>query len=317
MSQPNQPKYAYFRGEIVPFEQATVSVATHALNYGTAVFGGMRGYWNEDEQELFVFRPHDHFKRFLNSSRLLRMELDITPAQLTETLRELLRTEGYQANTYIRPLAYKADGMISVKLHGIKDEVTIFAFTFGSYAEKEEEGLHACFSSWQRVSDNIMPARGKVAGAYVNSALIKSDAMLAGYDEALVLTANGHLSEASAANIMMVRDGKLITAPITDDILEGITRRTILDLAQTELGIEVVERSIDRTEVYICDELLMCGTGMQVAPVTHVEHRTIGTGKIGEITRKIRDLYFDVVYGRMPKYRHLLMPVYADEKIEV
>jgi branched-chain amino acid aminotransferase len=310
------PKYAYFRGGIVPIDEAKVSVMTHALNYGTAVFGGLRGYWNDEEEELFVMRPLDHFKRVLNSAGLLRMELGKTPAELADILRELLRAEGYRENTYIRPLAYKAGGMISVKLQDIPHEFTIFALPFGRYAE-QEEGLHACFSSWQRISDNMMPARGKVAGAYVNSSLIKSDALLAGYDEALVLTTDGHVSEASAANVMMVRDGKLITSPITDDILEGITRRSILELAQKELGLEVVERKIDRTEVYICDELFMCGTGMQVAAVTRVEHRPIGNGKMGEITRKIRDLYFDIVFGRVPKYRHWLMPVYADEKIEV
>jgi branched-chain amino acid aminotransferase len=155
MSQP-KPSFAYFRGEIVPIEQATVSVMTHALNYGTAVFGGMRGYWNDDEQELFVFRPLDHFKRFLNSSRLLRMELNTTNVELTNNLRELLRTEGYQGNTYIRPLAYKSEGMMSVQLHGIKDEITIFAFNFGKFVANEDVGLHACFSSWQRVSDTTM-----------------------------------------------------------------------------------------------------------------------------------------------------------------
>lgn len=311
----NSSKYAYFQGKIVPIEEAKVSVMTQALNYGTGVFGGLRGYWNDDEKELFVMRPLDHFKRVVNSSKLLRMDIGKTPTELTAILKELLRTEAYRENVYIRPLAYKSSPTISIDLLGVDDDITIFTMPFGRYAAREE-GLHVCFSSWQRINDNMMPARGKVVGAYVNSALIKTDALLAGYDEALVLTIDGHLSEASVANVMMVREGKVITSPITDDILEGITRRTIMELAQNELGLEVVERKIDRTEVYMCDELFMCGTGMQVSAITQVEHRPIGTGEMGDITRKIRDLYFDIVYGRMPKYRHWLMPIYADEKVE-
>lgn len=306
----NKPKYAYFRGKFVPFDEANVSVMTHALNYGTAVFGGLRGYWNEDEEQLYVFRPLDHFKRFLQSAKMLRMELNVTAEALVEILMELLRMEQPRQNMYVRPLAYKASEKIGVKLHGLEDEFTIFTLPFGAYVAKEE-GLHVCFSSWQRINDNAMPARGKVAGAYVNSALIKTDAVLSGYDEALVLTSDGHLSEGSAANVMIVRDGKLITSPVTDDILEGITRRTIMQLAQDELGIEVDVRKIDRTELYVADECFMCGTGMQIAAVTQIEHRDIGTGTMGPITEQLRNLYYDMVAGRVPKYRDWLVPVYT------
>ena len=310
-----KPRHAYFQGEIVPFEQATISVMTHALNYGTAVFGGLRGYWNEEKQQLYIFRPLDHFRRLLQSASLLRMEINLTEAELASVLCDLLRKDGYQENIYVRPLIYKSTEMIGVKLHGIEDSLTMFAIPFGRYVEKEE-GLHVCFSSWQRVSDNTMPARGKVAGSYVNSALIKTDAILAGYDEALVLTGDGHLSEGSAANVMIVRDGKLITSPVSDDILEGITRRSILHLAQEELGIEVIERQIDRTEVYIADECFMCGTGMQIAAVTRIEHRQIGNGTMGKITNQLRNLYYDVVAGRVAKYQDWLTPIYTDQKIE-
>lgn len=308
------PTYAVFQGEVVPFDQAKISVMTHALNYGTAVFGGLRAYWNADDEQLYVFRPRDHFTRLLNSGKLLRMDISLTADDLTRLLIDLLRAEQYQENVYVRPLIYKSSAMISVKLHGVDDAFTMFALPFGQYVAREE-GLHVCFSSWQRINDNAMPARGKVAGAYVNSALIKSDALLAGYDEALVLTADGHLSEGSAANVMMVRDGQLITAPITDDILEGVTRRTLIQLARAELGLDVIERQIDRTEVYIADELLMCGTGMQVAAITQVEHRPIGTGRMGRITARLRDLYFSVVAGRVPDYRDWLMPVYTEAPI--
>jgi branched-chain amino acid aminotransferase len=315
MADQGRPKYAYFQGEIVPFEDARISVMAHALNYGTAVFGGLRGYWNADLQQLFVFRPLDHFQRLIQSARLLRMEVGKTPQELVNILMQLLRKENFRENVYIRPLAYKSTEMIGVKLHGVDDDFTVFALPFGKYVEKEE-GLHVCFSSWQRINDNSIPARGKVAGAYVNSALIKSDALLAGYDEAIVLTSDGHVSEGSAANVMIVRDGKLITAPITDDILEGITRRSVLQIAREQLGLEVVERKIDRTELYIADECFMCGTGIQIAAVTRIEHRNIGTGSMGSITTRLRDVYFDAVNGRIAAYRDWLVPVYAEQPIQ-
>lgn len=226
-----KPRFAYFEGQIVPFEQATVSVMTHALNYGTAVFGGLRGYWNSDEEQLYLFRPLDHFERFLQSASLLRISLPHTPESLTEVLRELIRTEGFTANCYIRPLAYKSTEMIGVRLHDVDDAVTMFALPFGSYVDGKEDGMHVGFSAWRRVDDNAIPARGKIAGSYVNSALIKTDAQLAGYDEALVLTQEGHLSETSAANLFMVRRGQLITPAVNGDVLEGITRRTVIELA--------------------------------------------------------------------------------------
>lgn len=309
MVEQGKPRFAYFNGAIVPIEQATVGVMTHALHYGTAVFGGLRAYWNDDEQQLFVFRPLDHFERFLQSSTLLRMELPFKKEGLTQTLLELLQQEGFRENCYIRPLAYKSTQMIGVRLHDVDDAFTMFALPFGQYVESEE-GLHVCFSAWRRVDDNAIPARGKIAGAYANSSQAKSDAVLSGYDEAIVLTNDGHISEGSAANVIIVRRGQIITPSNSSDVLEGITLRSILELAREELGLEVVERSIDRTELYVADEAIMCGTGMQIAAITRVEHRNIGTGEMGEITRALRQLFFDVVYGRLPKYRHWLTPVY-------
>ncbi|MGJ3240397.1 MAG: branched-chain amino acid transaminase [Anaerolineae bacterium] len=311
MAQQTLPKFAYIRGAIVPYEQASLGVMTHAFNYGTGVFGGIRAYWNADEEQLYIFRPYDHFQRILQSAHIMRMHVSHSVDELVEILRSLLQKENYRENAYARPIVYKSTEMIGVRLHDIDDDVTIYAVPFGQYVASED-GLHVCFSSWQRVSDNTMPARGKVTGAYANSALIKSDAILAGYDEAFVLTADGHLSEGSAANVMMVRDGQLITSPISDDILEGITRRTLLQLAAEQLGVTVVERKIDRTEVYLAEELLMCGTGMQIAAVTQIEHRQVGDGRMGAITRQLRDLYFEVVAGRIDAYRDWLTPVYCD-----
>ena len=309
MAEQGKPKFAFFEGKIVPIEDAKISVMTHAFNYGTGVFGGLRGYWNDDEHQLFVFRPHDHFERLTQSASLLRINVPHSVPQLVEILNELLRTEGFRENVYIRPVAYKSTEMIGVRLHDVDDELTMFAMPFGRYVDKEE-GLHVGFSAWRRVDDNAIPARGKITGAYANSALIKSDALLAGYDEALVLNEDGHLSESSAANLFIVRKGVVITPPIESNVLEGIVRRSLITLMRDELGLEVVERNVDRTEVYIADEMIMCGTGVQVAAVTRVEHRPIGSGQMGPITRKVRDLFFDVVRGRVDKYREWLTPVY-------
>ncbi len=302
--------FAYYEGAIVPIAEATVSITCNTLHYGTGCFGGLRAYWNEDHQQLYAFRLVDHYKRFLNSCKMLHCNLDYTPQQLTNITLELLQKEGWHENVYMRPIMYKDDGVFRVWLHDATDKVAIFSQPVHPYI-KADLGAKVCVSAWNRVDDTMIPARGKVNGAYVNSALIKSDALLSGFDEAIVLNQDGHVSEASAANFMMVRDGVVITPPITDNILEGITRRTLIHLLQTELDLQVVERSIDRTELYLCDEAFFCGTGAQVAAVGSFDHRAVGDGKIGPITGQIRDLYFDVVYGRLPKYSDWLYPVPA------
>lgn len=303
------PKFAYFKGRIVPYSEAKVGVLTHALHYGTAVFGGLRGYWNEEEEQLFIFRPRDHYKRFLLSAKILRMDVSYTIEDLVQITKELLRAEGHRTDVYIRPLLYLSDEVIGVRLHGLHPELTMISVPFGTYVTNDTNA-HVTFSSWRRIDDNMIPPRGKIAGAYVNTALIKSDAELAGFDEALVLTQDGHVSEGSAENIFIVRDGVLITPPVTDNILEGITRRTIIQLAREELGLPVVERPIDRTEIFICDELFLTGTAAQVTAVTRVDHRPIGEGKMGPITAQLRELFQQVVRGKHPKYRHWLEPVY-------
>ncbi len=297
------PKHAFFLGKIVPYSEAKVGVATHAFNYGTAVFGGLRGYWNEEKKKLFVFRPMDHYRRFLNSCRLLCMEFDHTPESLTQLTLELLRKDNYQQDIYIRPLAYKADEQIGVRLHNLTDELTIFAMPFGQYI-KNDTSAHVTISSWRRIDDNMIPARGKISGAYVNSALAKTDAARAGFDEALVLTQDGHLSEGSAMNVLIVRDNVLITPSVTENILEGITRRTVIELAKNELKLAVVERPIDRTEIYICDELILTGTAAQVTAVTKVDHRPVGSGEMGPVAETLRKLFNDVVRGNNPRYAH-------------
>jgi branched-chain amino acid aminotransferase len=282
---------------------------THALNYGTAVFGGIRGYWNEDEAQLYLFRPIEHLQRFLNSAKIMVMDLGQTPESLLGIMRELIQLEGHRADVYIRPLAYKSDEIIGVKLHGLTDELTIFSVPFDKYVSNDTNA-HVTVSSWRRLDDNAIPARGKISGAYANSALIKTDAVRAGFDEALVLNQNGHISEGSAMNVFMVRNGAVVTPPVTDNILEGITRSSVMTLLCESLGHEVVERPIDRTEVFLADEVFMTGTAAQVTAVTKVDHRPVGDGKMGPITSQLRDLFNGVVRGRDPQYKAWNVPVY-------
>jgi branched-chain amino acid aminotransferase len=308
MAQP-LPGYAFFRGKIVPFSEANVSVMTHALNYGTGCFEGIRAYWNAAEEQLLVFRMREHFERLQHSMSILLMETPYTVDDLGRTTVDLLRREGYRQDTYIRPLAFKADEVVGVKLHGLRDELTIFAVPFGKYVS-DEENTKVHISSWRRISDNAIPARAKITGAYINSAFAKSEAQLNGYDEAIVLNENGHISEGSAENLFMIRNGQLITPPVTENILEGITRATMMELSRRELGCEVIERSIDRTELYIADEIFLVGTGCQVAAVTSIDQRPVGNGKMGPIVAALRDLYFKAVRGQLPQYRHWCTPVY-------
>lgn len=306
------PRYAFFGGRIVPYSEARVGVLTHGLNYGTGVFSGMRGYWNEDEKELFVFRPRDHYRRFRDSGKMIGMELPWSESELADAALELVRTEGYREDCYLRSLAFYADETVGVRLHDLTPQVSIVAIPYGRYIDREE-GAHATISSWRRVDDNAIPARGKIVGSYVNSALAKSEAMRAGFDDAIVLTGDGHVSEGSAANFLLVRDGVVITPPITDNILEGITRRTVIELLGKEMGVPVVERSIDRSEIYVADEAMFVGTGVQIVAITRVDHRPVGTGRIGPIASGLRELYFRVVRGRHPAYRSWCAPVHAAE----
>jgi branched-chain amino acid aminotransferase len=305
------PALAFFNGRVVPYGEVRLGFLTHALHYGTAVFAGLRAFWNEDEVELFVFRPLDHFRRFLDSARLLRMDLPYAPDQLLKGLQRLLRQQGTREDCYIRALAFYGDETLGVRLHGLRADVGIVALPFGHFVPNDDDA-HACISSWQRISDNVLPARGKIAGGYVNSALAKSDAQLAGFDEALVLNENGHVCEGTVENLFVVRNGVVVTPPVTEDILEGITRRTVIQLLREDLGATVVERPIDRTEVYLADEVFLTGTGVQTVAVTRVDHRPIGTGGMGGITARLRPALAAVVRGKDARRRDWCVPVFAE-----
>jgi len=296
-------KHAFFEGKIVPFEDAKISVATHGFLYGTTVFSGMRAYWNEEKMRLFIFRPYEHFHRLLDSARIMSMSIPYDEQGLIDLTLELLRTDNWQEDIYLRPTIYKADFGIGVRLHNLRDEFSMFVVAFEKYLSNDTNA-HLTFSSWRRIDDNAIPARGKISGSYANSALIKTDANRAGFDEAIVLGQEGQVSEGSAMNIFMVRDGVLVTPPSTDNILEGITRRSVIELAHNELGLQVVERSIDRTEVFIAEELFLTGTAAQIVAATKVDYRPIGAGVMGPITAKLRALFDDVVRAKLPKYKH-------------
>ena len=301
--------WAFFRGEFVPLRDANINVMTHGFNYGTAVFEGIRAYWNAEEEQLFALELVAHYARIRASAGLLMMEVRQSPEELAEITVELLRRDGLREDVYVRPIVYKSSETIGVRLHNLDSDVTIFAVPFGQYIDTDG-GIRAQVSSWRRTDDNAIPARGKITGAYVNGALAKSEAQLNGFDEAIVLTADGHVSEGSAENLFIVKGGVLITPPVTDNILEGITRRRLIGIARDDLGIPTVERSIDRTELYGADEVFLCGTGAQISPVIEIDRRAIGSGRPGPVSRDLSRTYFDAVRGRNPAYRDWLTPIY-------
>jgi branched-chain amino acid aminotransferase len=308
MSATGLQKYAFFKGEIVPFEDAKVGVMTHGLNYGTGVFEGIRGYWNEDKDDLFLLLVREHYARFLRNTRMVFIDVPYSVDQLVDFTIQICRLQGLREDVYVRPIAFKSSEHIGVSMQGIADELAIMAVPFGNYVEMSR-GLNVCVSSWKRSDDNAIPGRGKITGNYVNSALAKNEALMNGYDEAIVLNSLGYVSEASAANIFLVRNNTLITPSVADGILEGYTRAAVITLAQNELEMPCIERSIGRTELYTADEIFLCGTGVQVAPVTTVDRRAVGTGEVGPVAQKLQGLYFDAVRGQLPAYSNWLTPV--------
>lgn len=297
----------YFEGQFVPLRDATVSVMTHAFMYGTATFEGIRAYWNADDQTLYGLKIREHVERIRQSCRILLMEDVPSVDALTGLIVETVRRNGFREDVYIRPSFYKSTRAIGVRLHNLDHQLYIVSLPFGNYIDTAG-GVRMMTSSWRRNPDEALPARGKIVGGYVNMAFQKSEAELNGFDEAVVLTADGHVNEASAANLFVVRDGVALTPPVSDDILEGVTRKAMVELLRNE-GIPVEVRSIDRSELYVADEMFLCGTGVQVAPVVEVDHRPVGSGKVGPIGRLVRDRYFDAVRGRLPEYRHWLTPI--------
>jgi branched-chain amino acid aminotransferase len=303
-------KELFMNGEFVPAERGVISVRTHGFSYGTGCFEGIRGYWNEKDQQVYLFRLREHYERLLRSCKILQISLPYTVEQLIDISVELVRRNDQREDVYLRPVAYKGDEIIGVRLHNLTDQFIITSEPLGNYIDVT--GLHCGVSSWRRIDDNAVPARAKIIGSYINSAFAKSEAMQNGFDEAIMLTHDGHVSEGSAENIFLVFNGELVTPAPTENILLGITRDTIIELARREFGRITRERQIDRTELYLADEMFLCGTGAQIAPVVRVDHRPIGNGQIGPISSAMQQLYFEIVRGRVPEYREQwCTPVFA------
>lgn len=294
-------EYVFFDGKFVPCEKAVIPVRTHAFLYGTAIFEGLRAYYNKEEDKTYIFRPKEHFERFINSSKVLYMKPLYTVNEHIDIIKELLRRNNYKKDAYIRPIMYKSADRIGPHLIDNPDKYTVFSFPMDDYFASE--GLKVCVSSWRRNSDNSIPPRAKINGAYVNASLISTDARLNGFDEAIVLSQSGKVAEGAAMNLFLIINGKLITTSTTSDILTGVTRNTIIQLAKEVLGLEVEERTIDRSELYSADEAFFSGTGAQIAPITSIDNRSVGDGKIGKIVSDIQNLYNDVVRGKVPKYK--------------
>ena len=303
---------AYFDGGFCPLADAKVNVMTHAFLYGTATFEGIRAYWNADQGELYALKLNEHLERLRASSKILMMNPLPEVAELRTIIIELLQKNGFKEDVYIRPSVYKSTEAIGVRLHELKNNFYVIAIPFGNYIDIDS-GIRCATVATRRTSDLAIPARAKAVGNYVNSAFSKTEAMLNGHDEAIVLTEAGKVSEGSAENLFLLRGDTLITPGLNDDILEGITRAAVVEIAR-EMGLKVSERSIDRSELYIGDELFLCGTGAQISPVIEVDHRAIGSGEIGPITKRIQERYFAAVQGRVPEYSHWLTPIYGTKK---
>ena len=300
--------YAYFQNQVMPLADAKIGIMTHAFNYGTGVFEGIRGNWNEDDQTIYLFKVDDHLRRLRMSGKIVRIDIELPDAEIASLIKQVVERSAIREDQYVRPLAYKSSEVLGVRVHDLDDDLLIFCAPFGPYLDINA-GIRVQTSSWRRVEDTSIPARAKNTGIYINSALAKTEAVENGYDEAIMLSQDGNVSEGSGENVVVVRNGRLITPSPADNVLEGITLSTVLELAQNELGLEVEARSISRSELYVADEVFLTGTAAHVTSVAEVDRREVGDGGIGPITKQLQKIYFDIIYGRNPKYAHWCTPV--------
>ena len=311
MSHANTAKpfpHAFFEGVIVPTEHAKISVMAKVVQYGMGWFGGVRAYVSDDKKSISIFRLDDHIKRFLNSAKVLGVQIPYDAVQLKDIFMDLTKKNAPQSDTYYRPFAYADSTELSPNfIQNGTFAFSVYMIPLGDYIDTSK-GNSVCVSSWRRVSDNAIPSRAKAAGSYVNSALAKQEAVNNGFVEAIELSESGEVTEGTAMNLFIVRDGVLITPSASSDILEGITRRTVMQIA-SDMGIPTIERSVDRTELYVADEAFFSGTGAQVAWIDAIDHRTVGTGKIGPITDKIQKKFFEIVRGKDTKYASWLTQI--------
>jgi len=302
------PSYAYFHKRFVPLSEAKIGVMTHALHYGTAIFEGIRGNWNSEQGQIYLFRLREHYERLRNGCHILKIDLPYTIDELCQITVELVEMCRFEEDIYVRPLAYKSAERLGVRLHDVEDDFLAFVIPWGPYLDVDK--AKCGISSWRRPDYNVIPPQAKVTGLYANNALAKSEAIENGFDEAIMLTPDGSVSEGSGENIFLVIDGKLVTPASYNNILIGITRHTVIKLAQKELGIETIQRQIDRSELYIAQECFLTGTAAHITPVAEIDHRKIGNGEIGEITKRLQQLYSEVIRGNNPKYLDWCTPVY-------
>ena len=300
-------EFAYFEGKIVPFSEANISIGTHAMQYGTGAFAGIRGYKSADGKTINIVRLEDHTARLLRSARLLRMDLPFDPKSMAAAIVELTKKNAPDTDVYYRPLVYKSSVELTPRLQGLDDEFACYMLPMGDYLDTTR-GMNMIVTSWTRTEDNMIPSRGKITGSYINASFAKDQAMAYGADDAIMLNSRGKVAEGSAANLFMVRDGVLVTAPISGDVLEGITRRSVIELAD-ELGLTVEQREIDRTELYLAEEVFFCGTGVQVAWVQTIDGRTIGNGERGDVAKTLYDTLFSIFRGETNKHQNWMTKV--------
>jgi len=300
--------YAYFHKQFVPLSEAKIGIMTHCLHYGTAVFEGIRGNWNSQQQQIYLFRPKQHYQRMHNGCRVIKINLPYSVDELIQITIEMLQKSGFKEDVYVRPVAYKSAEALGVRLHDVADDFFVFAIPWGRYLDVDKAKCGV--SSWRRPDDNVIPPQAKITGLYANNALAKTEAIEHGFDEAIMLDQAGHISEGTGENIFLVINGKLVTPAIYNNTLMGITRDTAIKLAQNELGIETIERNITRYELYTADECFLTGTAAHITPVAEIDHRKIGNGEIGQITKKLQKIYSDVIRGNNPKYLDWCTAVY-------
>jgi branched-chain amino acid aminotransferase len=298
----------FYQGEFVEEGDVNISIRSKAFNYGLGCFEGLRAYWDNEKEQLYVFRMREHYERLLQSCKTLYMDLPYTVDELCDFTVELLRKNNYKTTTYIRPVAFKGSEQLTPTLYDNDNRLLIYCQPLGSYAGKD--ALRVAVSSWRRIGDNAIPARTKPTGGYLNSALASLEVLQNGYDEAIFLTEQGNVCEGPGENLFIFKNNKLITPPTSDCILEGITRQTVMTLAREELGLEVVERSVSRSELYSADEVFFSGTAMEVTSVVEVDNRKIGEGVPGKVCTEVKDLFFGLTIGNNPKYSSYCTPVY-------
>lgn len=304
-----KPRLLFFNGSNVPYEDARIHVLTAAFKYGAAVYEGIRAYYDEDADKLFVFRLQEHLDRLENSAKISGMRLPYSADEMRNALLELIKENGLREDLHIRMSAFVGEDDGRIDATGDVG-MSIAAMPMGRYDPlAPTEGLQTCVSSWRRISDESMPPRVKTIANYHNSRLALLDARAAGYQDAILLDQRGKVTEGPGYNIFIVRNGQILTPPVTYGILEGVTRDTLIQLFSKVHGVTVVEREIDRTELYVADEAFFCGSGKEVTPIASVDRRTLSTGEVGPWTTQIKETYFEVAKGRRPEFSEWLTPV--------